>query len=140
MSPADNKTLVRDYVEQIINRQRLGSLSEFLAATYLYHAPGGDVVSGTADYGQVITMYLEAFPDLRIVFDDQLVEGDRVATRFTATGTQRGAFLGIAATGRHVTIRGIVISRIANGKIAEEWESVDMVHLLKQLGVDPLAA
>lgn len=80
----------------------------------------------------------EAFPDLHIALDDVIAAGDRVAARWTATGTHRGELAGISATGRQVRWGGIDVYRFADGKIVEWWRNDDFAWLLQQLGRDPL--
>ena len=77
---------------------------------------------------------LNAFSDFRHTIEDQIAEGDRVVTSIRAYGTHTGEFLGIAPTGKEVSMRGIAIHRIANGKLVEHWGRVDNVGLLIQLG------
>lgn len=73
-----------------------------------------------------VALYLALFPDLRFVVEEQVTEGDRVASRWTLTGTHRG---------RPVRLWGIVISRFADGKIVEDWAASDTLSLVRQLGV-----
>ena len=83
-------------------------------------------------------MFLKAFPDLHLTVEDMIAEGDKVVTRFTSRGTQTGAFMGIPPTGKQVTVSSIVIARIADGKIVEEWGLDDQMGMLQQLGVIPV--
>ncbi|HEY83312.1 MAG TPA: ester cyclase [Dehalococcoidia bacterium] len=76
-------------------------------------------------------------PDFHSTIEDRIVEGDKVMTRFTVRGTQQGELMGIALTGRQVTLTGIAIHRISGGKIVENWLSMDMLGMLQQLGVVP---
>jgi predicted ester cyclase len=71
------------------------------------------------------------------VVEDQLAEGDRVGTRFTARGTHAGSFLGIPATGKAIAVEGIAIDRFAAGKLVESWLVYDRLGLLQQLGAVP---
>ncbi len=80
-------------------------------------------------------MFRNAFPDLHFTVEDMLAEGDRVASRYTARGTHRGELMGLPPTGRQVTEVGIVISRLAEGKLVEDWHSPDNLGLMQQLGV-----
>jgi predicted ester cyclase len=82
--------------------------------------------------------FLEAFPDIEIVIDDQLAEGDRVANRWRNLGTHTGVFMGIAPTGKRVSFTGISIDRIAGGKVVESWMNWDELGLLRQLGATTL--
>ena len=86
---------------------------------------------------QVMRMYIRAFPDLHFVLNQMIASGDYVVTRWTATGTHRGDLMGIPATGKQVTVSGITISHVKNGKVVEEWSNWDTLGMLQQLGVVP---
>lgn len=78
-----------------------------------------------------------AFPDLKVVVDHVIAEGDKVAIRWTATGTNTGNGNGITATGRKVETSGTVLLRFEDGKLAEEWVAGDAMGLMRQLGLLP---
>lgn len=78
-----------------------------------------------------------AFPDWHEHVDEMVTEGNRVVTRYTSTGTHRGDFRGIPATGRPLTVREMSIYRVAHGKVVEQWCLLDELHRLQQLGVLP---
>jgi predicted ester cyclase len=82
-------------------------------------------------------MYLAGLPDLRVTIEELVAEGDKVAVRRSYAGTHRGELLGIPATGKQVRLGGISIFRLAGGRIAEQWEQLDRLALLQQLGVVP---
>jgi steroid delta-isomerase-like uncharacterized protein len=82
-------------------------------------------------------MVFEAFPDVQYTLNDLLAEGEQVVARFTARGTQTGAFQGIPATGKVVAMSAIAIYRVVGGKVVEQWLEYDMLGLLQQLGVIP---
>src|SRR5215469_8363794 len=75
----------------------------------------------------------EAFPDLRVTVEDRIFAGDKIVARNTWSGTHRGAFLGVAPTGKQVTIRTIDIWRVDGEKLAEHWDVIDLGALEKQL-------
>jgi steroid delta-isomerase-like uncharacterized protein len=129
-----NKELVRRVIEQAVNRANLTVADELIATDYVYHEATAGEKRGRAGFRQLIIVYRTAFPNLRVTVDQQIAEGDLVATRWTATGTHRGELLGTAPTNKPVTVQGIVISRITDGKIAEEFESYDALGMLHQLG------
>jgi predicted ester cyclase len=81
---------------------------------------------GTDGARRSVALYLELFPDLQFMVDEQVTEGDRVVSRWTLHGTHRG---------RKVRLTGIVISRFEDGKIVEDWASSDTIEILRQLGV-----
>jgi predicted ester cyclase len=82
-------------------------------------------------------MFRGAFPDLHLHIEDEIAEGDLLTTRWAGHGTHQGELMGIPATGKEVTVGGINISRIADGKIMERWEEFDMMGMMVQLGVVP---
>lgn len=114
------------------------AVDEHFARDFVLHntfpgiSPGAD---GTKQWNAAI---LEAVPDYRVTIDDEIAENDKVVTRWTAQGTHKGKFQGIAPTGRQVTITGITISRYVDGKIAESWVELDTLNLMRQLGADPV--
>jgi len=81
--------------------------------------------------------YIAGFPNGSITVDDQIAEGDKVATRWTGRGTQTGEVAGIAPTGKEVTVSGVTISRLEGGKVVEEWTTWDTLGMLVQLGAIP---
>ena len=86
-------------------------------------------------FKEMMSGMLGAFPDLRITVEDQIVAGDKVATRWTAAGTNSGPFGPMAATGRRVQIGGLVLDRVVGGKVVERWEQWDQMAMLQQLGL-----
>jgi predicted ester cyclase len=83
---------------------------------------------------------IAAVPDARITAQDLLVDGDRVAIRFTLTGTHRGELFGAPGTGRSLDVEGITVLRFVDGLVVERWNRLDDVALLTQLGVFPVAS
>ena len=132
---AQNLATVRRAIEEAINKGNLSVIDELVASQYVYHEPGVGDLQGPDGLKQLITGYRNAFPDLRLTIEDQIDGGNTVVTRWTATGTHQGELLGIPATGRRVSVTGIIIARMEGGKIAEEWENYDALGMLQQLGV-----
>ena len=82
---------------------------------------------------QIAAARRKVFPDLQIIIEDQIAEGDKVVTRYRASGTHRGELAGLAPTGKKVEVTGINICRIEGGKIAEHWPYADIVGMMRQL-------
>lgn len=136
MSTEENKALARRVIEQMFNEGNLDVADELLALDYVDHDPSlPEDVHGPEGFKEYVGMYRAAFPDLHVQIEDQLAEGDRVATRWTGTGTHDGELAGIAPTGKRVTVPGMEIVRIANGKLVEGWEGYDSGTLMRQLGL-----
>jgi steroid delta-isomerase-like uncharacterized protein len=129
---SENKALIRRYVEECIGRNDMSLMDTLLAADYVWHAPSGDL--DLQAYKQFQPSVLAAFPDGHWTIEDMVAEGDRVAWRFRFDGTHRGEFMGFPATGRPFRLAGFVMSRIAEGRIAEEWEIFDGADMARQLG------
>jgi predicted ester cyclase len=89
---------------------------------------------GPAGFLPFRTAFLAGFADLRIIIEDLIEEGDRVAVRWRATGTLTGHGMGFAPTGRPMTITGMTIARVQNGQIIEGWNNFDVLGMHQQLG------
>lgn len=135
-----NKALARRFVEEVFGRRNLGIIDQLISPDHIWHGPGGEEVHGPAGSRQMMEMYLSAFPDLTMTIDDLVAEGDKVVVRWTGHGTHKGALLGAAPTGKTVTAHGIVISRIKDGRIVEDWEQFDQLSMLQQIGIVPATA
>ena len=131
MSIEENKTLARRAIEEIMNQRNLAVFNELHSPDYVCHL-NSRTIQGPEPVKQLLSMVLTAFPDLHYTFEDVFGEGDRVVIRYTSRGTHQGELMGIAPTGKQVTITGTSIMRIANGKILEEWIIND---LMQQLGI-----
>jgi steroid delta-isomerase-like uncharacterized protein len=137
MSTEDNKALMRRFVEEVFNKKNLAAIDEFIAPNHVDHTLPAFLPTTPEGTKRAIGMYLKAFPDLHLTVEDMIAEGDKVVIRFTSRGTQQRAFMGIPPTGKQVTISSIVIARIADGKIVEQWGLDDQMGMLQQLGVIP---
>ena len=137
-----NKALARRAIEEVWNEGKLAVIDELTASNATYHDPNvpGGKFTGPEGVKQFVQIYRGAFPDVRLTINDQIAEGDKVVTRWTATGTHKGQLMGIAATNKHATVTGVDVDRFQNGKVVEAWASYDMFGLLQQLGVVPALA
>jgi steroid delta-isomerase-like uncharacterized protein len=134
-----NKTLSRRFFEEVFGKGKLNVLDEIIASDHINSGPGNlpGLPAGPEGTKQLVTAYRNAFPDLGFTVDEQIAEGDKVMTRWTAHGTNQGELLGMPATGKSSTVTGIVVDRIVNGKIAESWGIFDQFGMMQQLGVIP---
>ena len=137
-----NKALSKRIYEEVFNQGKLQLLDELVATNGVLNDPSvpGGKITGRAGVRQYFETYLTAFPDLHFTINDQIAEGDKVVTRYTATGTHKGALMGIAPTGKRSTVTGITIEHYKDGKSAEVWVSGDTLGMLQQLGVVPMLA
>ena len=134
-----NNTVVRRLFDEVWNKGNLALLNEIIARDHANTGPGTlpGLPTGPEGTKQLVTVYRNAFPDVHFTIDEQIVEGDKVVTRWTAHGTHKGELVGIPATGKSSTVTGIAVDRIVNGKIAESWGIFDQFGMMQQLGVIP---
>ncbi len=136
MSEEEKKAVVSRITSDIWNRGDLEVVDEVMAADAPYHGP--HMPNGLGDresWRQAIAGYRGAFPDSHVTFDELIVSGDTVVGRWRATGTHTGPLPGLPPTGKPIALGGITIYRIADGKIIEAWEQLDMLGMWQQLGV-----
>ncbi|MEU1817042.1 ester cyclase [Streptomyces roseifaciens] len=133
----ENKQLVRRFYAAIDNGD-VDAFDDLVAEDYLDHSPPPFPGFGTGLVGlkEIFQVFWEATPGTHEI-QDQVAEGDKVATRLLCRGTHEGDLPGIPATGNHVEITATVIHRIENGKLAEKWADKDVLRFLQQLGVVP---
>ena len=135
-----NRELVRRLNEEYHNQNRIHEVIEQqFAPEFINHsAPPG--LPPTREGNEMFSMaFRQAFPDYRVTIHDVIVEGDKVVTRKTFTGTHRGEWMGVPASGREVSFGAIDIVRIADGKLVEHWAEFDILTLLQQIGALPAA-
>jgi steroid delta-isomerase-like uncharacterized protein len=132
----ENKAIARRADEELFDRGNLEVADELFAPNFVYHDPAsGEDWRGPQSVKQYATMLRAAFPDLHYSVEDQIAEGGKVVTRYTASGTHQGELMRMAPTGNRAEITGISITRIEEGKIEEIWENYDTLGMMRQLGV-----
>jgi len=137
MSIEENKAIARRWMEEVWSKGNLAAIDELLAADFVFnYAPPG-VAPDREGYKQTVTILCAPFADIHSTIEDMVAEGDKVAVRWTWRGTHKGEFMGVAPTGKEVTITGISILRIVGGKLVEEWGEMNMLGMMQQLGVLP---
>jgi predicted ester cyclase len=132
-SSEQNKAAVRDCFEQA-SKGNFDALHGIVTADYVVHP---EEVRGADGLAEMVQGYRAAFPNLSVTIEHQFTEGDYVATRSTIRGRHEGDLMGTPPTGRDVEFTSLTISRCVDGKLAEEWELVDTVGLLRQIGALP---
>jgi steroid delta-isomerase-like uncharacterized protein len=136
MTRDDAKTLVSAYIDAVWNNADFTALDELTRPTFTYHL-GGQPGKDKAAMRQFLMAVHAAFPDWKVHIEAIVAEGDTVAARWTGRVTHQGPFQGIPPTGREVSVSGINFYVIEEGKISREWEQMDSLGLLQQLGVIP---
>jgi steroid delta-isomerase-like uncharacterized protein len=121
---------------EALNRGDASVAHDVFAGDGVVHINGSpDPNLSVEGFKQMVSGLLSAFPDLRFTIEDQIVVGDKVATRWTAEGTNSGAFGPLPPTGRRVRINGLILDRVAAGKVVERWEQWDQMGMMQQLGL-----
>jgi steroid delta-isomerase-like uncharacterized protein len=133
------KNVVRRLYDELLNGNRLDVADQIATEDFAIHfapnpATGPEALKATA------RMLHSGFPDLHFSIDDLVAEGDRVAVRWTMTGTHTGTYFGIPASGRSVELRAIVIFRLVDDRLAELWPLIDIYGLRQQIGAAEVAA
>ncbi|WZO99552.1 ester cyclase [Isosphaeraceae bacterium EP7] len=134
---SDNAAIVRQFVDEVLNQGDFDGLGRFMREDVVQHVPFPGRDPGLSGFQEMLRSARVAFPDLQWSVEEQMVDGDRVLTRFVWTGTQLGPFLGVPATGRKVTVSGMALDRLNDGKITETRFLMDTFGLMTQLGALP---
>jgi steroid delta-isomerase-like uncharacterized protein len=135
--PTDNAAIIRRFIDDVINHGRYEVCDDIVAEDFLELDPLPGQREGREGLKEIIATLRSAFPDIHWVTHETISSGEKVVTRFTWTGTHRGDFLGIPATGRPVTVKGIVIDRVVNSRMTDSRILMDTFGMMTQLGVIP---
>jgi steroid delta-isomerase-like uncharacterized protein len=138
-SVSGNVAVIARFLEEVINQGRLEQADELVAVDFVELDPLPGQRQGREGLKEIIGMMRAAFPDIHWVVEETVASGDKVVTRFTWTGTHRGTFLGVPATGRSVNVKGVVIDRLVGGKMKDSRILMDNLTMMQQLGVIPKA-
>jgi steroid delta-isomerase-like uncharacterized protein len=135
----ENKSIARRVLEEVFSGQGdLEVADELFAPNFVGHDPASpEDIRGPDGVKQFAGMYRNAFPDVQMSVEDQVAEGDMVVTRWIASGTHQGDFMGIAPTRNRVTVAGTSIERVVDGKIEETWDNYDALGMMQQIGAIP---
>jgi predicted ester cyclase len=131
----DMKRMVERIPLEVLNNGNFGLIDELFATDYVEHVAQPGVPPTREGFKQAAIALRTAFPDLHYVIEDSIQSGDRVVHYVTASGTMKGDFMGIPATGKRATWTEIHIGRVANGRLTEHWGLVDQLGMLVQLGI-----
>jgi steroid delta-isomerase-like uncharacterized protein len=140
MANEDVKAVAMSYFEELTNKQNVDFADQLFDSSIEFHDPAifpTGQANGLEEVKNFFSIFFKVFPDVHFEINDLFGEDDRVAIRFTWTGTHRAEFLGIPITERHVSVPGIDIFHIAEGKIVEVRVAFDRFELVQQLkGID----
>jgi steroid delta-isomerase-like uncharacterized protein len=137
LSTEENAAIVRRFAEEVITQGEMESAARFVWEDVVEQVPLPGQGPGLEGLKDILRAMRSAFPDLEFSIEEQIAQGDKVASRFEWTGTHSGQFLGVPATGRRVQVWGVVIDRLVQGRIKETRIIMDMLGLMIQLGLFP---
>ena len=130
----ENKATSRRFYEELFTQGNLDTAEEIVTSDFVIHDPNiPQEPRGPEGLKQFVSMYRNAFPDLNFTIEDQIAEGEKVGTRWVAHGTHQGELIGIAPTGKRVTVRAFTLQRFSGGKIAEDWAHYDALGMMRQI-------
>src|SRR5512146_673588 len=143
MSTEQNKVNYHRFIQEVWNKGNLDVVEEIASPEVVFHSPPG-TPPGWKGMKQIVASFRAAFPDVRLIVEDQIAEKDRTVTRLTITGTHRGPFYSLLKTlmptGKMISVQVIDIFRHdADGKLVECWSGFDVFGMLRQLGAIPAA-
>ena len=136
----ENKEKARRMLEEAFGQGKVEIVEEIVDADFVCYDPNSEAgeVRGANTIKQEIEYFRNAVPDLTYTVEDQVAEGEKVVSRYTATGTHQGEFFGVAPTGARIEMSGIQIDRFdENGRMVEEWPEYDLLGAMKQMGAVP---
>src|SRR5258708_33921515 len=133
------KALARRAIEEVWNQGKLTTIDELVASNATYHDPNvpGGKFTGPEGVKQFVQIYRTAFPDVHIKVEDQIADGDKVVTRWTATETHKGDLMGIKPTNKSATAAGVDIERHENWKTFDAWASAATIRTWQRLCLPP---
>jgi len=132
----DIKSIARKVFEDVQTEGNVALIKSLVTQDYVGHTPLGDI-HGPEGARRFDAILKSTFPDMRVTVKDQIAEGDRVATRWVLQGTHQGEFQGVQPTGKRVTMTGMTIFRVANGKLIEGWTHPDLLGVMQHIGAVP---
>jgi steroid delta-isomerase-like uncharacterized protein len=136
--PSDNMAIVRQLYEEVWNKRRLELVDEIISPSHALHDPNlTDSAVGPEAYKRQVARFITGFPDLRFTIQDIVDDKDKLAVAWTISGTHKGELMGIPATNKKMSVDGITISHILNGKIMDSYISWDVFGMMQQLGAVP---
>ena len=131
----ENKALARRILEELVVKMNMNNLEEFFDANVVVHVPFLEMPPGIEGLRSLYGSFPDAITDVDLNFEDQIAEGDLVVTRWSSAFTHTGVLFGVPATGKRVKQSGIMIYRIKDGKVVEQWAEANMWGLMQQLDV-----
>ena len=132
-----NKAVVRRFYDDLFSggKMEIAAIEQHLVADFVGHdLPAG--LNGREGFKKIVGMFAASFSDMTGIEAHEVIgNGDKIVVRWSSTGRHTGEFMGIPATGQRITLKGIDIFRLAEGKIADLWQEMDMLGILQQISL-----
>jgi steroid delta-isomerase-like uncharacterized protein len=133
--PADNRAIILRLYEEVWNKRKIELIKEIISPSHALHAPNISGSSmGPEAYKRQLLLFVAGYPDLQFTIEDTIAEKDKVVACWTITGTHKGDFMGVPATNKKVSVDGVTIHHLTNGKIMDSYSNWDALGMMQQLG------
>lgn len=135
---ADNKAVVRRLYEEVWNKRKLEVINEIISPSHALQASNifGSSI-GPEAYKHNVLLFFAGYPDLHWTIEDTIAETDKVVACWTISGTHKGDYMGVPATNKKISVDGMTVHHITDGKIMDSYVSWDIWGMMQQLGVVP---
>jgi steroid delta-isomerase-like uncharacterized protein len=133
----ERKRILQTIIDEIWNKGNVEVIDKFYTPNFKNHHPNIPEVSDFASFKKWVVEVHKTLPDFHATIEDMIAEEDKIAVRWTVTGTQKGEFMGIPPTGKKVRFEGMTVYRFEGDKVAEMWWVSNEIAILRQLGVFP---
>jgi len=127
-------SFIHRWFDEVWNNQSEAAVDEMFAEDGIGHGLGGEPIRGPEEFKTFHRAFISAYPDLKVLVEDAVVEGDKIAARCRVTGVHQGHGIGLAPTNQPVEFTGMVIVRVKDGKIVEAWNEFNFMEMYKQVG------
>ena len=136
--PSEARAVLHRWFEEVWNKGRESAIDEMFAEEGVAHGlvdENGEELRGASGFKPFFRKFRDAFPDIEVIIEDCICEGDKAAARCTVRGKHTGDSLGVAASNKAVEFNGLCIIQVKDGKIVEAWNNFDFARLNQQIGL-----
>jgi predicted ester cyclase len=132
---ADYPTLLHRWFDEVWNQKREDAIDEMMTEDVIIHGLGDEPIVGRENFKPFYRSFVAAFPDIEVIVEDALVDGNKMSCRCTVRGTHTGDGLGFAATNKKVEFTGGGLCTVSDGRFSEIWNEFDFMKMNTQLGI-----
>jgi steroid delta-isomerase-like uncharacterized protein len=133
--PTENKAIIRRLYEEVWKKRNLKIIDELVSPSHALYEPNApDSHVGPRAYKTTVNRFFSGMPDLSFTVQDMIAEKNKVVVVWVISGTHQGELYGFPATNKKVSVEGITIHHVENGKILDSYASWDALGMMRQLG------